>query len=220
MLQLYSCNFSQAPSMTAQDTATFSASTALQEIVLEMLDIVLQFDGLQRSRTRITVKDEHLFHGHMHPRSCHLARITRMLRSLRLLGRGRESIALFEALDDAPGDVPGLKWTLGTWQEATFEPLTDEAAADSQPGTAVQQPMQDSCKQCKKKKKSTTNDKLPEMSLPWGIRSWQPSDPIFNGKVRMDPGQRPSSGSSVYENSPMYAWIWQDCSSDAAQVHS
>lgn len=102
------CHASQAPCVTRQDTATFTANIALQMNVLEMLDIVLEIDGLQRTRTRIVVKDESLLRHHMRPMSQHLPRIGRMLRSLRLLGRGRESTALFEALDDALGDVPAL----------------------------------------------------------------------------------------------------------------
>ena len=182
----------QAPCMTLQDTAIFTASIPLQAIVLEMLDMVLELDGLHRSRTRIIVKDESLLYHHMRPMSCHLPRISRMLQSLRLLGRGRESTALFEALDDALGDVPALKRTLASWQGATYEPLADDSVDGSTSGKR-QQPRKPLRKQSQKQLRQKL-DKQPytaddfvagnHTSLPWGIRSWHPSDPSIVNKVK------------------------------------
>ena len=183
---------SQAPCMTLQDTAVFTSSIPLQAIVLEMLDMFLELDGLHRTRTRIIVKDESLVHYHMRPTSCHLPRIDRMLRSLRLLGHGRESIALFEALDDALGDVPALKRTLASWQEATYEPFADYPVADSishqlqQPSKQLRKQSIKQLRQKVDKQPCTAADFLAgsHTSVPWGIRSWHPSDSSIVDKVK------------------------------------
>ena len=194
---------SPAPRVASEDIARFAACESLQTIVLEMLDIVLEFDGLQRTRTRITLKDECLLRDHMRPQSHHLPRISRMLRSLKLLGRSGESIALFEALDDALGHVPALKWTVATWQEATFDPLTHEAGTGSTAKKSLQPARTQPSRQCKRQ----PNNKPITASLaanppggdftnvPRRLRSWSSPDPITFGEVKYA-AAKPSAQSS------------------------
>ena len=190
------CSVSPAPRVASEDIARFAACKSLQTIVLEMLDIVLEFDGLQRTRTRIILKDECLLRDHMRPQSCHLPRISRMLRSLRLLGRSRESSALFEALDDALGHLPVLKWTVATWQEATFDQLTGKACRGSTPKKALQPLRTQPSRQCKRQPDKKVGNQPSTASLaasppggdvmemPRRLRSWSSPDAITFGEVK------------------------------------
>ena len=76
----------------------------------------------------IWVKNERLLRWSLRPFNHNLLRISRILRSLRLLGRGQESIALLEALDSVFGEVPGLQRTFTFWHKAVYGPNEFPAA--------------------------------------------------------------------------------------------
>ncbi|KAK9821675.1 hypothetical protein WJX74_007414 [Apatococcus lobatus] len=137
-LEVKSGIVARAPIVTPEDTALFASDEGLQHIVLEMLDIMLYFYGLKRSKEIIKVKNERLFRYSLRPYNHNLLRISRILRSLRLLGRGKESIALFEVLETSLAEVAGLKRTFTFWHKAVYGPFDFPGTAEGPAGTASQ----------------------------------------------------------------------------------
>ena len=135
-LEVKSGMVARAPIVTPEDTALFASEKGLQLVVLEMLDIMLCFYGLKRSKKGIKVQNERLMRFSLRPYNHNLLRVSRILRSLRLLGCGSESVALFEVLEGSLGQVEGLKRTFTFWHKAVYGPFEFPGPADGPSGTA------------------------------------------------------------------------------------
>lgn len=140
-LEVKSGIVARAPIVTPEDTAFFVGEEGLQAIVLEMLDIMLCFYGLKRGQKVIEVDNERLLRYSLRPYNHNLLRISRILRSLRLLGCETESIALFKVLEASLGEVEGLRRNFAFWHKAVYGPFEFPGTADGPPGAASQQPI-------------------------------------------------------------------------------
>ena len=125
-------SISQPLRVNADDMTVFANGSYLQKTGLEMLDMVLEVYGLQRTATCILVKNEHLLRRHTHPASPHLPKIGRMLHSLQLVSCEKESDDLFEALRDTFEHGPAETIILADWAKAMLDPSTIEDVVRAQ----------------------------------------------------------------------------------------
>lgn len=193
-LEVKSGIVARAPIVTPEDTALFASEEGLQDIVLEMLDIMLYFYGLKRGKKAIKVKNERLLRYQLRPYNHNLLRISRILRSLRLLGRGKESIALFEVLEDSLGEVQGLKRTFSFWHKAVYGPFEFPGTADGPPGASSQQ----SAGAAGRVSSTAANSSSSSSKI--GTSSWS-MKPLFTSKRKAQPEHLQVIRSSIFSSS-------------------
>lgn len=114
-----------APVLTAADIETFAADAALREELLRSLDVMLRFYGLERSgqaaATRVSRGADYAARSRdWLGRPHNFLRVSRILRSLALLGCADEAGALLRCLEDVHRENAGAigEDTLGYWRRA------------------------------------------------------------------------------------------------------
>lgn len=92
-----------APIVTAEDSTEFALNHAAQEAHLTSLDMMLDYYGFVRQGTQVCVRDELTLARHEwpKPKNHNQLRITRILRSLYLLGNQEVALSFYHALISA-----------------------------------------------------------------------------------------------------------------------
>jgi hypothetical protein len=126
-----------APVLDAEDIAAFHRDAALRERLREGFDRMLAFYGLTRRDGEIVPTagfEQHARHW-LTPGNHNHLRLTRILRSLRVLGLEEEAQRLWKALETIHGREAGAgrysitERTFAFWRRAATEPLDDWRSA-------------------------------------------------------------------------------------------
>ena len=117
----------EAPLLTSEDIAAFAADESLRKALIRSFRLMLQFYSLELVEEGDTVavtRGDFFDEGSriwLTPGNHNLLRITRILRSLSLLGLGTHAAAFLKCLEDIFGEHARTigETTLGYWRRAT-----------------------------------------------------------------------------------------------------
>ena len=116
-----------APVLTAEDIAAFHEHGAIRERLLAAFQRMMLFYGLVAREGRVERGPKFAEHARswLHPGNHNHLRITRMLRSLRLLGLEDDAAAFWRFLEQLYRDEPDAitERTFGFWQRAAEGPI-------------------------------------------------------------------------------------------------